>query len=69
MNMRGIWAEAALAAVLVAGWVEAGETKATGNSLYDRLGGKGAIVVVVDTFVGKVGGINASTVTSPARIW
>ena len=29
--------------------------KATGKSLYDRLGGKGAIVAVVDTFVGKVG--------------
>ena len=27
-----------------------------GKSLYDRLGGKGAIIAVVDTFVAKVGG-------------
>ncbi len=55
MNMRGMLAGAAMAAVLMAGCVEAGEPKATGKSLYDRLGGKGAIVAVVDTFVGKVG--------------
>ncbi len=29
---------------------------AKGKSLYDRLGGKGAITAVVDTFVGNVGG-------------
>jgi|SRR5215207_4792139 len=29
---------------------------AKGKSLYDRVGGKGAITAVVDTFVGNVGG-------------
>lgn len=55
MQMRGVGMIAALAVLLVAGSVEAGDGKATGKSLYDRLGGKGAIVAVVDTFVGKVG--------------
>lgn len=34
-------------------WADGGSK---GKSLYDRLGGKGAITAVVDTFVAKVGG-------------
>jgi len=41
--------------LLMTGGAQAAEG-AKGKSLYDRLGGKGAITAVVDTFVGKVGG-------------
>lgn len=46
---------AVLSLVLMAGSAcVANEAK--GTSLYDRLGGKGAITAVVETFVGNVGG-------------
>ena len=41
--------------LLLAGGAQAAEG-VKGKSLYDRLGGKGAITAVVDTFVGNVGG-------------
>ena len=53
--MNGIWSVTAMVAILMTGSANAGET-AGGKSLYDRLGGKGAITAVVDTFVGNVGG-------------
>lgn len=43
-------------AMLVAASVYAADHQATGQSLYDRLGGKPAITAVVETFVSKVGG-------------
>jgi hemoglobin len=46
---------AVMAVLLMAGSGETADT-AKGKPLYDRLGGKGAITAVVDTFVGKVGG-------------
>lgn len=55
MGMKGVWTVTAMVVVLVSGSANAGET-AAGKSLYDRLGGKGAITAVVDTFVGTVGG-------------
>ena len=45
----------AVSVVIMTGGAEAAEG-AKGKSLYDRLGGKGAITAVVDTFVGNVGG-------------
>ena len=47
--------------IAVIGWVlAAGSSQASDGakhqSLYDRLGGKGAITAVVETFVGNVGG-------------
>jgi len=41
--------------VLMTGSAQAAEGAKT-KSLYERLGGKGAITAVVETFVGKVGG-------------
>ena len=55
MGMSGIWSVTAMVTILVSGSANAGET-AGGKSLFDRLGGKGAITAVVDTFVGNVGG-------------
>lgn len=46
---------AVLSLVLMAGSACAAN-EAKGTSLYDRLGGKGAITAVVETFVGNVGG-------------
>jgi hemoglobin len=46
---------AVLSLVLMAGSACAAN-QAQGKSLYDRLGGKGAITAVVETFVGNVGG-------------
>ena len=54
MNQRIIWGVAAVSVMLAVGSAEAGDQAA--KSLYDRLGGKGAITAVVETFVGKVGG-------------
>ena len=45
----------ALSVVLMAGSACAA-TQAQGKPLYERLGGKGAITAVVETFVGNVGG-------------
>ena len=45
----------ALSVVLMTGSACAA-TQAQGKSLYERLGGKGAITAVVETFVGNVGG-------------
>lgn len=46
---------AVMTVVLMGGSVEAADG-AKGKTLYDRLGGKGAITAVVETFVGNVGG-------------
>ena len=54
MKRRMIWGVVAVSVMLAAGSAEAGDQ--AGKSLYDRLGGKGAITAVVETFVGKVGG-------------
>ncbi len=55
MKMQSVVSMAALSLVLMAGSASAG-SQAQGKSLYDRLGGKGAITAVVETFVGNVGG-------------
>ncbi|MDP3089379.1 MAG: group 1 truncated hemoglobin [Nitrospira sp.] len=55
MKMQSVMSMAVLSVVLMAGAVCAGNP-AQGKSLYDRLGGKGAITAVVETFVGNVGG-------------
>lgn len=54
MKRRMIWGVVAVSLMLAVGSAEAGDQ--AGKSLYDRLGGKGAITAVVETFVGKVGG-------------
>ena len=54
MQQRIIWGVAAVSVMLAVGSAGAGDQAA--RSLYDRLGGKGAITAVVETFVGKVGG-------------
>jgi len=46
---------AVVSALCLAGSVQAADG-AKGKSLYDRLGGKGAITSMVETFVGNVGG-------------
>jgi hemoglobin len=53
--MQSVVSMAILSLVLTAGSACAGN-HAPGKSLYDRLGGKGAITAVVETFVGNVGG-------------
>lgn len=55
MTQRMMLSVAVLTGVLIAGTAQAAEG-GKGKSLYDRLGGKGAITAVVDTFVGNVGG-------------
>ncbi|NOS76903.1 MAG: group 1 truncated hemoglobin [Nitrospira sp.] len=55
MKMQSVVSMAVLSVVLMAGSACAGN-QAQGKSLYDRLGGKGAITAVVETFVGNVGG-------------
>ncbi|MEQ1626938.1 MAG: group 1 truncated hemoglobin [Nitrospira sp.] len=55
MKMQSVVSMAIVSVVLMAGSACAGN-QAQGKSLYDRLGGKGAITAVVETFVGNVGG-------------
>ncbi|OGW50274.1 MAG: hypothetical protein A2V62_05475 [Nitrospirae bacterium RBG_19FT_COMBO_58_9] len=55
MKQWGVVGLCVLSLMLVAGSVQAADG-AKAKSLYDRLGGKGAIAAVVDTFVGNVGG-------------
>ena len=55
MKMQSVVNMTVLSVVLMAGSACAGN-QAQGKSLYDRLGGKGAITAVVETFVGNVGG-------------
>jgi hemoglobin len=52
MKQQGVVSIVVMSLVLMAGSAQA----ADGKSLYDRLGGKGAITAVVETFVGNVGG-------------
>lgn len=54
MKQRMTWGVVAVSVMLAVGSAEAGDQ--AGKPLYDRLGGKGAITAVVETFVGKVGG-------------
>ncbi len=55
MKQQSVVSMVVLSLVLMAGSAcAANEVK--GTSLYDRLGGKGAITAVVETFVGNVGG-------------
>jgi len=51
MKQQSVVTMVAMSLVLMAGSAQA----ADGKSLYDRLGGKGAITAVVETFVGNVG--------------
>ncbi|ALA58410.1 group I truncated hemoglobin [Nitrospira moscoviensis] len=55
MKRLSMMSVAVMSVVLTAGAATAA-AGAKGKSLYDRLGGKGAITAVVDTFVGNVGG-------------
>ena len=55
MRQRNVVSLVVMSLVLMAGSVQAADG-AKGKSLYDRLGGKGAITAVVETFVGNVGG-------------
>jgi hemoglobin len=55
MKMQSAVSLAVLSVVLMVGSACAAN-QAQGKSLYDRLGGKGAITAVVETFVGNVGG-------------
>ena len=55
MKQQAVFSAALLGVILMAGPVQAADG-AKGQPLYDRLGGKGAITAVVETFVGKVGG-------------
>jgi hemoglobin len=55
MMQRNVVSLMIMSLVLMAGSVQAADG-AKGKSLYDRLGGKGAITAVVETFVGNVGG-------------
>lgn len=54
MTQSTIWGVVAISVMLAVGSAQAADQG--GKSLYDRLGGKGAITAVVETFVGKVGG-------------
>ena len=54
MTQNTIWGVVAISVMLAVGSAQAADQG--GKSLYDRLGGKGAITAVVETFVGKVGG-------------
>lgn len=55
MKQRSFVSVVAVSVLLMAGSSYAADG-AKGKSLYDRLGGKGAITAVVETFVGNVGG-------------
>ena len=55
MKRNSVAGMVVMSVVLVAGSAYAADD-AKGKSLYDRLGGKGAITAVVETFVGNVGG-------------
>lgn len=55
MMQRCVVSLVAMSLVLMVGAAQAADG-AKGKSLYDRLGGKGAITAVVETFVGNVGG-------------
>lgn len=55
MKQRNVVSLVVMSVVLLAGTVQAADG-VKGKSLYDRLGGKGAITAVVETFVGNVGG-------------
>lgn len=55
MMQRRVVSLVAMSLVLMVGAAQAADG-AKGKSLYDRLGGKGAITAVVETFVGNVGG-------------
>jgi len=55
MKQRNVVSLVVMSLVLLAGSVQAADG-VKGKSLYDRLGGKGAITAVVETFVGNVGG-------------
>jgi len=55
MKMQRVVSMAVLSVVLMAGSACAA-SQPQGKPLYDRLGGKGAITAVVETFVGNVGG-------------
>ena len=55
MKQRSLVSVVAMSVLLMAGSSYAADD-AKGKSLYDRLGGKGAITAVVETFVGNVGG-------------
>lgn len=55
MQQQSVTSIVVLSLILMAGSAYAADD-AKGKSLYDRLGGKGAITAVVETFVGNVGG-------------
>lgn len=55
MKQQSVMSIVVLSLILMAGSAYAAYD-AKGKSLYDRLGGKGAITAVVETFVGNVGG-------------
>lgn len=55
MKQQRVASIVVLSLILMAGSACAAN-EANGSSLYDRLGGKGAITAVVETFVGNVGG-------------
>ena len=55
MKQRSVLSLVMMSLVLMAGSAQAADG-ITATSLYDRLGGKGAITAVVETFVGTVGG-------------
>lgn len=55
MKRQSVVSMAILSLVLMVG-TGCAANQPQGKSLYDRLGGKGAITAVVETFVGKVGG-------------
>ena len=55
MKQQNLVSLSVMSLVLLSGSVQAADG-AKGKSLYDRLGGKGAITAVVETFVGNVGG-------------
>lgn len=55
MKQQNVVSLVVMSVVLLAGTVQAADG-VKGKSLYDRLGGKGAITAVVETFVGNVGG-------------
>jgi hemoglobin len=52
---KGIISAFVLCLIVSTGTTAGAEGGSKGKSLYERLGGKGAITAVVDTFVGKVG--------------
>src|SRR5688572_22708702 len=52
---KGIVGSLVLSLIVSAGTIASAEGGSKGKSLYERLGGKGAITAVVDSFVGKGG--------------